>query len=139
MVENQIIIGTSITKPIGELTKSFQLQLSAYSSIPRFESGNRKIDMNKIYYRPRRCGVVLAGGDGKRLQPFVRKLLGFELPKQYVSFTGNRSMLEHTFDRAEQLISPECLYTVVARDHLKHPEVCSQLSAGFRILLLCSR
>ena len=37
-------------------------------------------------------------------------------------------MLEHTFDRAEQLISPECLYTVVARDHLRHPEVRSQLS-----------
>ena len=84
--------------------------------------------MNNVDYRPRRCGVVLAGGDGKRLQPFVRKLLGFELPKQYVSFTGNRSMLEHTFDRAEQLISPECLFTVVARDHLGHPEVRSQLS-----------
>ena len=83
--------------------------------------------MNNVDYRPRRCGVVLAGGDGKRLQPFVRKLLGFELPKQYVSFTGNRSMLEHTFDRAEQLISPECLYTVVARDHLGLPEVRSQL------------
>ena len=36
--------------------------------------------MNKVNDRPRRCGVVLAGGDGKRLQPFVRKLLGFELP-----------------------------------------------------------
>ena len=83
--------------------------------------------MNNVDCRPRRCGVVLAGGDGKRLQPFVRKLLGFELPKQYMSFTGNRSMLEHTFDRAEQLISPECLYTVVARDHLEHPEVRSQL------------
>ena len=70
----------------------------------------------------------MAGGDGKRLRPFVSKLLGFELPKQYVSFTGNRSMLEHTFDRAEQLISPECLYTVVAQDHLRHPEVRSQLS-----------
>jgi mannose-1-phosphate guanylyltransferase len=78
--------------------------------------------------KPHRCGVVLAGGDGKRLRPFVHKLLGFELPKQYVSFTGNRSMLEHTFDRAEQLIPPECLYTVVARDHLRHPEVRRQLS-----------
>jgi len=79
--------------------------------------------------KPHRCGVVLAGGDGKRLRPFVSRLLGFELPKQYVSFTGNRSMLEHTFDRAEQLISPECLYTVVAQDHIRHPEVRSQLSA----------
>jgi mannose-1-phosphate guanylyltransferase len=37
-------------------------------------------------------------------------------------------MLEHTFDRAEQLIPPERLFTVVARDHLTHPQVRSQLS-----------
>jgi mannose-1-phosphate guanylyltransferase len=71
--------------------------------------------------------VVLAGGDGKRLRPFVRRLLGTDLPKQYVNFTGSRSMLEHTLDRAERLISPERLFTVVARDHLAYPEVRSQL------------
>jgi mannose-1-phosphate guanylyltransferase len=79
--------------------------------------------MSTTRYRAPRCGVVLAGGDGKRLRAFERRLLGFELPKQYVSFTGNRSMLKHTFHRAEQLISRECLYAVVAQDHFRHPEV----------------
>jgi mannose-1-phosphate guanylyltransferase len=69
----------------------------------------------------------MAGGDGNRLQPFIKNLLDVDLPKQYVSFLGTRSMLEHTIERAEQLIARECLFTVVARDHLSHPEVRRQL------------
>jgi len=75
-----------------------------------------------------RCGIVLAGGEGKRLQPFVQRLRGKDLPKQYVNFIGKRSMLEHTFHRAENLVSPDRLFTVVNRDHLRHPEVWRQLS-----------
>lgn len=75
-----------------------------------------------------RCGIVLAAGEGVRLQPFIHKLLGKVLPKQYVNFTGTRSMLEHTFDRAEGLIPTERLFTVVSSDHLKYSEVEKQLS-----------
>jgi len=75
-----------------------------------------------------RCGIVLAGGEGKRLQPFVYRLLKGSLPKQYVNFIGKRSMLEHTFDRAEKLIPPDRLFTVVGRAHLGFPEVRRQLS-----------
>jgi mannose-1-phosphate guanylyltransferase len=79
--------------------------------------------------RPLRCGVVLAGGDGKRLQPLIRRLLGFDLPKQYVRFSGTRSMLEQTYGRAERLIDPERIFTVIAREHLKHAEVQRQISS----------
>ena len=74
-----------------------------------------------------RCGIVLAGGEGTRLRSFVRQLRGDFLPKQYVRFVGTRSMLEHTFHRAERLIPPERLFTVVNRDHLGHLEVKRQL------------
>jgi hypothetical protein len=50
------------------------------------------------------CGIVLAGGEGKRLQPFIKSLGKGTLPKQYVNFVGNRSMLEHTLDRVERLM-----------------------------------
>jgi mannose-1-phosphate guanylyltransferase len=76
---------------------------------------------------PQRCGIILAGGDGKRLQPFIRRMLGVNLPKQYVCFMGTRSMLEHTLDRAERLIPRERIFTVVARDHLRHLEVQRQI------------
>ena len=75
-----------------------------------------------------RCGIILAAGEGERLRPFVHRLRGEPLPKQYVNFVGGRSMLEHTFARAERLIVPERLFAVVSRDHLRHPEVRRQLS-----------
>ena len=74
-----------------------------------------------------RCGIILAAGDGKRLQDFVHKLRGDSLPKQYVTFLGTRSMLEHTFHRAEKLIPAERLFTVVDRRHLNHSDVRQQL------------
>lgn len=75
-----------------------------------------------------RCGIVLAGGDGRRLEQFVRRLRGDALPKQYVDFTGNGSLLEQTFRRAERLIAPRRLFTVVSRDHFVYPEVWRQLA-----------
>jgi mannose-1-phosphate guanylyltransferase len=84
--------------------------------------------MSRSSHSQVRCGIVLAGGEGKRLQPFIRRLRGKDLPKQYVNFIGTRSMLEHTFHRVETLIHPDRLFTVVARHHLEHPEVCRQLS-----------
>ncbi len=74
------------------------------------------------------CGIVLAAGEGARLRRFVQQIHGKTLPKQYVNFVGRRSMLEHTFDRAERLIPAERLFTVINRDHLDHPEVRRQLA-----------
>ena len=78
---------------------------------------------------PPSCGIVLAGGDGKRLQPFIDRLRGDRLPKQYMNFTGSRSMLEHTFRRAEKLIPSDFLFTVVNAPHLTFPGVRCQLSS----------
>jgi mannose-1-phosphate guanylyltransferase len=74
-----------------------------------------------------RCGIILAAGEGNRLRPFVEKLRGCALPKQYVNFIGKRSMLEHTFSRAYKMIPAERLFTVVSHNHLRHPEVTRQL------------
>ena len=73
------------------------------------------------------CGIVLAGGEGKRLRPFVHLLRRDLLPKQYVNFIGSRSMLEHALDRAEKLIPSERLFTVVNEAHLSFPEVQRQI------------
>ena len=39
-------------------------------------------------------GLVLAAGDGKRVEDFLQHALGNKIPKQYVNFVGRRSMLE---------------------------------------------
>ncbi|MFZ5861988.1 MAG: sugar phosphate nucleotidyltransferase [Nitrospirota bacterium] len=75
-----------------------------------------------------RAAVVLAGGDGRRLEPFVRRLRGDALPKQYVSLYGTRSLLERTFTRVERLVPPDRIMTVVTRDHLLYADACRQLA-----------
>ena len=77
---------------------------------------------------PSSCSLVLAGGEGKRLRPFVHLLRGDFLPKQYVNFIGRRSMLEHTWDRAEELVPSSNIFTVVNRSHLAFPDVQRQIA-----------
>jgi mannose-1-phosphate guanylyltransferase len=74
-------------------------------------------------------GLVLAGGEGKRLEAYVRQLPGASLPKQYMTFVGTRSMLEHTFDRAERVISRKRLLTIVSEHHLDWSDVGRQLAS----------
>ncbi len=73
-------------------------------------------------------GLVLAGGEGKRLADYVRQLRGDCLPKQHVNFIGTRSMLEHTLDRAERLTPRRQIMTVVTEHHLMFAEVRRQLA-----------
>ncbi len=72
-------------------------------------------------------GIVLAGGEGKRLQEFIRRRYGTERPKQYSAIIGKRSMLRHTLDRIEKIIPPKQLQIVVARKHRKYlPEILKE-------------
>src|ERR1041385_9464738 len=78
---------------------------------------------------PTSCALVLAGGEGKRLRPFIHLLRGDFLPKQYVNFIGRRSMLEHTWERAEKLVPSSSVFTVLNRSHLAFPEVHRQIGS----------
>jgi mannose-1-phosphate guanylyltransferase len=71
--------------------------------------------------------IILAGGDGMRLRPFIRQLLGSDLPKQYIRIIGTRSLLQHTFDRTERLIPANRVYTVLTKNHLQYPEARKQI------------
>ena len=51
--------------------------------------------------------VVLAGGWGIRLRPLTRLICGDDRPKQYVTVTGSRSLLQQTLDRAALRIPAE--------------------------------
>ena len=75
------------------------------------------------------CGIVLAGGEGKRLRALIQRLRGDTLPKQFVNFIGTRSMLEDTFFRAEMLMPSDRILTVVNASHLKYSDVRHQISS----------
>lgn len=79
------------------------------------------VDVNSLW------GLVLAAGDGKRLEDFIQHTIGHKIPKQYVNLVGRRSMLEHTCHRAEKLIRLSRILIIVSRHHLKYAEVRKQL------------
>ena len=63
--------------------------------------------------------MVLAGGDGTRLQSLTRLIAGAPIPKQYCRILGNRSLLEATLDRVAPLVPPDRTLAIVNRGHLK--------------------
>ena len=83
-------------------------------------------------------GIVLAGGEGRRLQRYVQEIGREALPKQYVNVMGDRSMLEHTFHRAEKLIPAERILTVISRRTRCEPRPVAKLLVALEKLLSCS-
>lgn len=62
-------------------------------------------------------GIVLAGGEGTRLQNLVKRLYGYARPKQYCTLTGTYSLIKQTIFRASKIISNKNILTVVNSDH----------------------
>jgi len=54
--------------------------------------------------RQRRWAVILAGGDGTRLQGLTRFICGDDRPKQFCPLFGERTLLEQTLRRCERVI-----------------------------------
>jgi len=64
--------------------------------------------------------IVLAGGEGARMRPVIERWLGRPRPKQYCAFSGGRTMLEHTMERALMLAPAERIVTVTGPGHRFH-------------------
>ncbi len=63
--------------------------------------------------------LILAGGDGTRLQDFTKELTGAPIPKQYCRFLGGRSLLELTLERAGRFAPRQRTVVVLSRHHLE--------------------
>lgn len=61
--------------------------------------------------------IVLAGGEGTRMCPFIRQWLGEDRPKQYCSFFGSETLLGQTVDRLTRLVERRRIVTVIGRGH----------------------
>jgi len=62
--------------------------------------------------------LVLAGGDGTRLQDLTRRIVGKPIPKQYCRLLDERSLLETTLARIAPLAAPSHTLVVANENHL---------------------
>lgn len=69
---------------------------------------------------PALWGIVLAGGDGERLRAFVQASFGTDIPKQFCTFCGRRTMVERTLMRAQSIIPRERLLLSATAHHRQH-------------------
>ena len=61
--------------------------------------------------------IVLAGGDGTRLQDLTRQIDGDPRPKQFSRIFGNRTLLGHTRERLRPVFNDDRQLFVVTKDH----------------------
>ena len=74
--------------------------------------------MIRATIRQRRGAIVLAGGQGTRLQALTAALVGAAVPKQYCPlFDHGETMLERTMRRVALSVRPQRTATVVVRSH----------------------
>lgn len=78
--------------------------------------------------------LALAGGEGARLQDYLRRRFGWQLPKQYCPLLGWRSTLQHTLAQLNYLTPPSRTLTVIGPTHAPHamPQLAHMSDHVFR-------
>ena len=72
--------------------------------------------MNSQSTRSDKWGVLMAGGDGTRLQSLTGRIEGDARPKQFCRLLGDETLLAQTRRRIEPLFPARNIMTVVAAD-----------------------
>jgi mannose-1-phosphate guanylyltransferase len=67
---------------------------------------------------PTRVALLLAGGDGTRLQDLTREISGAPIPKQYCRLLQGASLLEATLFRTQFFAPRERINVIVNRNHI---------------------
>jgi mannose-1-phosphate guanylyltransferase len=75
--------------------------------------------------------VIIAGGSGTRLWPLSTR----NYPKHLLSLTGNRSLVQSTYDRVKDLCETDHVFVVSEASHIDH--VYEQLSELPKENILC--
>ncbi len=72
------------------------------------------------YVTDQRWAIILAGGEGKRMQDFIKRKFGKKHPKQFCTFWGTRSLFRHTIERVQLLIQDKQLLSVISGNHYQY-------------------
>jgi len=75
------------------------------------------VGVKREHVTQRPWAIVLAGGDGTRLQGLTGKIDGDPRPKQFSRIFGDRNLLGHTRERLKPIFGDNRLRFVVTKDH----------------------
>lgn len=81
------------------------------------EFNNDRPGADRDRSKRRRWGVVLAGGDGTRLQPLTRLACGDDRPKQFCPLLGGKTLLGYTRERISRSIDMDRMLFVLTKKH----------------------
>src|SRR5689334_15212649 len=70
--------------------------------------------------QPHNWAVILAGGNGSRLQDFTRQLAGDDRPKQFCRLLRSQTLLSATRERIAPTVAPEHTLYVVTVHHERY-------------------
>ena len=76
--------------------------------------------------------IVLAGGEGKRLEDLARARYGYARPKQFCDFGEGMTLLERTIARATRLVDPDRVVVVTTATHHAEADECLARTPGVR-------
>ena len=82
-----------------------------------------------------RWGVILAGGDGKRLLPLTRRITGDDRPKQFCPIFRGETLLDQTRSRVGLMVRPRQTLLVVTETHERFYALQSAVSDPSRLLI----
>lgn len=77
------------------------------------QKNSQNTDSNEIY-RDHLYALIFCGGGGTRLWPYSKE----KNPKQFLTFDGDKTLLEQTYDRVGKFIPRDKIYLITLPDYL---------------------
>jgi mannose-1-phosphate guanylyltransferase len=90
-----------------------------FKLLKHVEKGSGKVAPMPARGTTQHIALVLAGGDGTRLQELTREITGEPIPKQYCRLLKNQSLLEATLSRACHFAPNHRTTVIVNQNHLE--------------------